>query len=272
MNGLMNWNKIQAAALAEAVRQWLASAQAENIPQISAVTGLILAFLLVLPVLFLSWRREKRLLERRPGRTEGRISRLLFSLLAVLPPAFVGILLAGLWGADGLTGRALVRAFAQDTGWRGTYPWLGALAASVLAAVPVWYLAFTHALERTDPSVLSAAETLGIRRRKIFWNIVMPQAACGVMQGTVLGFSRAAGEYGACALLACALLKTEESGHRAAGGIFGIPGSALLAAWGWDLFCLAAGLVLCLLIAVFSAIRRKRRNRRPRPEGSKKSA
>lgn len=268
MNGLMNWNKIQAAALATAVRQWLASAQAENIPQISAVTGLILAFLLVLPVLFLSWRREKSLLGRRTGRTEGRLSRLLFSLLAVLPPAFVGILLAGLWGADGLTGRALVHA----VGWQGIYPWLGALTASVLAAVPVWYLAFAHALERTDSSVLSAAGTLGIRKRKIFWNIVMPQAVCGVVQGTVLGFSRAAGEYGACALLACALLKTEASGRRAAGGIFGIPGSALLAAWGWDLLCLAVGCVLCLLIAGFFSIRRKRRNRRPWSEGSKKSA
>lgn len=263
----MNWNKIQAAALAEAVRQWLASAQAENIPQISAVTGLILAFLLVLPVLFLSWRREKRLLERRPGRTEGRLSRLLFSLLAVLPPAFVGVLLAGLRGADGLTGRTLVHAI----GWQGMYPWLGALAASVLAAVPVWYLAFAHALERTDSSVLSAAGTLGIRKRKIFWNIVMPQAACGVVQGTVLGFSRAAGEYGTCAILACALLKTGATGHSAAGGIFGIPGSALLAAWGWDLFCLAAGLVLCLLIAVFSTIRRKRRNRRLRTADPKKA-
>ena len=50
--------------------------------------------------------------------------------------------------------------------------------------------------------MLDAARTLGASERRVFRRVLMPQAAPGVLAGTVLAFARALGEFGATLMLA----------------------------------------------------------------------
>ena len=143
------------------------------------------------------------------------------------------------FGTDGITGRALVHRI----GWQGSYPWLGALLAGLLASVPVLRLSFQRALSGTDPVLLQTAETLGIRRRRAFWSIAVPGALKGIAEGTILAAARAVGEYGACSLMAA-------SGN----------GVGYAAAWIWDLGALAAGGILCAAAAGIFHCKEKRKH------------
>ena len=58
------------------------------------------------------------------------------------------------------------------------------------------------AFEQLDPNIISAARTLGASERKIFWRIVLPNTRAGILAGTVLAFTRAAGEFGATIMFA----------------------------------------------------------------------
>lgn len=57
------------------------------------------------------------------------------------------------------------------------------------------------AFEAFDESLASAAKTLGLSNRYIFWRIRMPACRQGILAGTVLAFARALGEYGATSML-----------------------------------------------------------------------
>lgn len=212
--------------------------------------GVLTAAVMVLPALWFSWRLAKK---RCDGKRTGRIRKGIFSAFLVFPPTLWGMLLLLGFGPDGLTGRDVIHGI----GWEGPYPWLGALLAAILAALPVLRLSFQRALERTDPQYLLAARTLGIRRTAIFWRIALPGARGGVAAGILLGAARAAGEYGACALMAVSCLrKAEETGSFRARTLSSLSGTGVLAAWIWDLGCLAAGAVLSAVIG--AALRRRK--------------
>jgi len=58
------------------------------------------------------------------------------------------------------------------------------------------------AFEQIDQSLLQVARTLGASETRIFWRILLPLAAPGLLAGTVLSFARALGEFGATLMLA----------------------------------------------------------------------
>ncbi len=221
---------------------------------IGAGIGVLIVLVLFFPALWFSWRMAKR---HGEGKRAGRIRKAVLSVFLVFPPTLCGLLLLLGFGPDGITGRELI----HEIGWQGAYPWLGALLAGILAAVPVLRLSFQRGLEQTDPQSLLVARTLGIRKTAAFWRIAMPGARRGVAAGLFFGAARAAGEYGACALMAeSCLRKAGAAGISGEWTLSALSGSGILAAWIWDLGCLAAGAVLCALVgAVFC--RRKRRTR-----------
>jgi molybdate transport system permease protein len=56
--------------------------------------------------------------------------------------------------------------------------------------------------EQIEPSILEAARTLGLSEWTIFWRIMLPVSWPGAAAGTVLGFARALGEFGATLMIA----------------------------------------------------------------------
>lgn len=116
----------------------------------------------------------------------------IFTLPLVLPPTVVGFLLLLLLGNHGPVGQLLNRA-----GISIIFTWVAAVIAATVVAFPLMYKTVLAVFEQVDPTLLSAARTLGATEWRLFWLILMPLAGPGILAGTVLSFARALGEFGA---------------------------------------------------------------------------
>jgi len=88
-------------------------------------------------------------------------------------------------------------------------PW-GAVLAQTFVASPIVMRSSRAAFERVGPRYEWAAATLGLRPSQIFFQISLPLARQGIMAGTILGWTRAMGEFGATLMVAGAIrFKTE---------------------------------------------------------------
>ncbi len=117
----------------------------------------------------------------------------LVHLPLVLPPVVIGWLLLLAFGINGPIG-----AWLND--WFGVtvlFRWTGAAIASAVMALPLMVRAMRISLEAVDRRLESAARTLGAARAHVFRTITLPLAMPGVLAGTVLGFARSIGEFGA---------------------------------------------------------------------------
>jgi sulfate transport system permease protein len=57
-------------------------------------------------------------------------------------------------------------------------------------------------LEELDPSEEEAAYTMGAKGTRVFWHVILPSMAPGMISGGMLAFSRALAEFGAVVLVA----------------------------------------------------------------------
>ncbi len=73
------------------------------------------------------------------------------------------------------------------------FSWVGAVVASAVVSFPLMYRTARGALEQFDENLVNAARTLGIKERKIFWKIIVPNVFPGLLAGMVLAFARALG-------------------------------------------------------------------------------
>lgn len=121
----------------------------------------------------------------------------IFSLPLVLPPTVVGFFLLLAFGKNSLIGKFLAM-FDRSL----VFSWEGAVIASIVVSFPLMYRTARGALEQVDQNLIFAARTLGMSEGKIFWKIIMPIAWPGIAAGTILGFARALGEFGATIMLA----------------------------------------------------------------------
>ena len=80
--------------------------------------------------------------------------------------------------------------------------WTGCVIAAVVIAFPLMYRNTRAAFEQVDITLISAGRTLGLSEFCIFRKIIIPNAAPGILSGTVLAFTRAIGEYVATSMLA----------------------------------------------------------------------
>ena len=137
------------------------------------------------------------LLARRQFRGKSLLETAL-NLPLVLPPVVVGYLLLVAFGRNGLLGRWL-------ESWLGiqlVFDWKGAVVASAVMAFPLMVRAIRVAMAGVDPRLEQAARTLGAGRRETFFRITLPLARRGIIAGTVLGFARSIGEFGATIMIA----------------------------------------------------------------------
>ena len=116
----------------------------------------------------------------------------IFTLPLVLPPTVIGFLLLLLLGKHSLVGQLLDRV-----GISLIFTWAAAVMAATVVAFPLMYKTVLAAFEQVDPTVLSAARTLGATEWQLFWQVLVPLAWPGILAGVILSFARALGEFGA---------------------------------------------------------------------------
>lgn len=146
------------------------------------------SLVLVLPLgLALAW-----LLARKEWRGKMLVETLVM-LPLVLPPVVTGLVLLQLFGRRGLIGGWLHAEFGFDV----VFTWRAVVLALSVMSLPLFVMAARTAFARVDVKFEQMARTLGAGEWRIFFTVTLPLARRGVLAGTLLGFARALGEFGA---------------------------------------------------------------------------
>lgn len=146
------------------------------------------ATIVALPIaLWVAW-----LLARGQFRGRALLSALVH-LPLVLPPVVTGYLLLIGFGRAGPIGKFLYEVFGITLAFR----WTGAVLAAVIMGFPLMVRAMRLAIEAVDPKLEQAAATLGARPISVFATVTLPLIIPGILAGSVMGFAKAIGEFGA---------------------------------------------------------------------------
>jgi molybdate transport system permease protein len=144
----------------------------------------------------------------------------LVHLPLVLPPVVTGYLLLVVFGTKGPVGALLHDLFGITLAFR----WTGAALAAAVMAFPLMVRAIRLGIEAVDPGLEDAAATLGASRSKIFATVTLPLVIPAVLAGTVLGFAKALGEFGATITFVAAIPGQTQTIPSAIYGLLQIPG------------------------------------------------
>jgi molybdate transport system permease protein len=120
------------------------------------------------------------------------------TLPMVMPPTVLGYYILVLVGRRGPIGSWLDAAFGITL----IFTWQGAVIASTLVAFPLVYKAAASAFEGVDQQFEQAARVLGKSEWAVFLRVTLPLAWRGILAGSMLGFARALGEFGATLMVA----------------------------------------------------------------------
>jgi len=116
----------------------------------------------------------------------------------ILPPTVLGYYLLLAIGRQSLIGRWVLDPLGIDI----VFTWRAAVLTSTIVAIPLVIRSAQAAFEAIDSSLSAAARTLGRSETAIFMTLIVPLAWRGILAGTVLGFARAMGEFGATLMVA----------------------------------------------------------------------
>lgn len=144
----------------------------------------LIAVVVALPLAAVSARRRFR------GRS---MLDALLMLPLVLPPTVLGYLLLVLLGRRGWLGQWLHAWFDYTLVFRVE----AAVLAATVVAFPLIYLPAKSGMSAISREMLDTAHIYGASRWQVFWHVLVPLARKGILAGTVLGFARALGEFGA---------------------------------------------------------------------------
>ena len=152
----------------------------------------LVATMVMLPVgVALAWLFARR---RFAGRT---IVETAVLLPLVMPPVATGLILLKLLGRRGPVGRVL-----EAAGIEVVFTWKAVVLAMAVMGLPLLVRAARAGFEQVDRRYEQIAETLGAGPARVFFTISLPLAGRGVLAGSLLGFSRALGEFGATIMIA----------------------------------------------------------------------
>ncbi|MBD2185667.1 molybdate ABC transporter permease subunit [Planktothrix sp. FACHB-1355] len=115
----------------------------------------------------------------------------------ILPPTVVGFILLLLFGKNGPLGH-----LTAQFDFTVVFSWYAAVITATVVGFPLMYKTALGAFEQVDRSLLQVAQTLGASKARIFWRVLLPLSVPGILAGTMLGFARALGEFGATLMLA----------------------------------------------------------------------
>ncbi len=164
------------------------------------ITALILSIKVALlslvvmfpPGLLVGWLLAKR---EFPGKT---FLNTVVMLPLVLPPVVSGYLLLILLGNNGPIGGFLSKVFNLEIIFS---PFAVVIAISIIS-FPLLVRGIMTGMASVPSELESAARTLGASPIKVFFTITLPLAHRGIIGGTILGFSKSLGEFGATFMVA----------------------------------------------------------------------
>lgn len=116
----------------------------------------------------------------------------------VMPPLVTGYLLLLLLGRGGPLGGWLNQSFGIDI----AFTWVGAAVAAGAMAFPLTVRAIQLSFESIDARLEGVSRSLGAGPWDTFRSVTLPLAAPGILAGSLLGFARCLGEFGATIVLA----------------------------------------------------------------------
>jgi len=147
--------------------------------------------LMIGPGLALAW-----LLAR--GEFRGRLMvETLVSMPLVMPPVATGLILLMLCAPRGPVGGLL-----QAAGIDIVFTWKAVVLAMAVMGLPLFVRTVRAGIEQVDRRYEAVAATLGAPPLRVFFTITLPLALPSVLAGTMLGFARAIGEFGATIVIA----------------------------------------------------------------------
>jgi len=132
---------------------------------------------------------------RFPGRD---VLDAVMTLPMVMPPTVLGYYILVIVGRRGPIGGWL----QENLGISLIFTWQGAVIASSVVALPLVYKAAATAFEGVDRQLEQAARILGKSEWAVFFRVTFPLAWPGILAGSMLGFARALGEFGATLMVA----------------------------------------------------------------------
>jgi molybdate transport system permease protein len=110
----------------------------------------------------------------------------------VLPPTVLGFYLLLALGSRSPVGRWWISL----TGHTLAFTFEGLVIGSILYSLPFAVQPFVTSFSSVDPALLAASATLGVRRWKTFFRIVLPLSLPGIVTGVALSFAHTLGEFG----------------------------------------------------------------------------
>jgi molybdate transport system permease protein len=165
-----------------------------GIARFTVTMALLATVLLLPPAIAVGW-----VLARREFRGKALLETLV-SLPLVLPPVASGLVLLWLFGRRSPVGRALDAA-----GIEVIFTWKAVVIAMMVISFPLVVRSVRAGIEGVDRRYEQLAATLGAGPFRILRTITLPLASRGIIAGSILGFSRALGEFGATILVAGAI-------------------------------------------------------------------
>jgi molybdate transport system permease protein len=135
----------------------------------------------------------------------------LTSVPLVLPPTVLGYYLIVSLGPESTVGRAWESLFGSPL----IFTFKAAVIAASIGSLPLVVRSVRIGLDNVEPNLISAARTLGAGPLRVFFTIVLPLAAPGLVAGAMLGFARALGDYGATMMFAGARIDGTPTGSIA---------------------------------------------------------
>ena len=122
----------------------------------------------------------------------------LVMLPLVLPPVVSGYLLLILLSKHGIIGGFLYNVFNLELVFS---PYAVVIAVSIIS-FPLLVRGIITGMESVPSELENTARTLGASPLKVFCTITLPLASRGIIGGTILGFSKSLGEFGATIMVA----------------------------------------------------------------------
>jgi molybdate transport system permease protein len=162
-----------------------------HITWLTILTAAAATLLMVPPGLFLAWVLARRTF---PGRL---LLETFVSLPLVMPPVATGLILLMLFAPRGPIGRLLAPA-----GIEVVFTWKAVILAMTVMGLPLFIRTVRGGFEQVDRRYESVAATLGASPFRVFLTITVPLAVPAILAGSVLGFARALGEFGATIMIA----------------------------------------------------------------------
>lgn len=122
----------------------------------------------------------------------------LFILPMFIPPSAIGYLILITLGRNGFIGKFLYQSFDISI----IFTLTAAVIAGVVVTIPIMYQSIKAPISSIDQEVIEAARVFGANELTIWIKIILPLSINGILNGMLLSFARAFGEFGATILVA----------------------------------------------------------------------